>query len=265
MWPRQQGVKLTMKRLQDRVILVAGAGAIGNELARRYASEGASVALGDIDLNGASKTVDEISREGGRAVAVHLDGANETSIEAALGVCRESFGGLDGLHVNFADFEDNVADIGVLELSLEKFDRLMQVNMRGHFLCTRYALPEIIARGGGAILYTSSIAAYIAGKQRVGYAMAKSAVLALMRHVASRHGPDGVRANAIAPGFIKRPDQDDVFTPEVIDRAAGMAMIKSRIGEPRDIASLSALLMSDEGSYITGQTIAVDGGVTFRP
>ena len=254
-----------MKRLQDRVILVAGAGAIGSELARRYASEGASVVLGDIDVSSAKAVANAIIHEGASAVAVHLDGADEQSIEAAVGLCRERFGGLDGLHVNFADFEDNVADIGVLELSLEKFDRLMQVNLRGHFLCTRYALPEIIARGGGAIVYTSSIAAYIAGRQRVGYAMAKSAVLALMRHVAARHGPDGVRANAIAPGFIMRPEQEDVFTPEVIERATGMAMIKSRIGEPSDIASLSALLMSDEGSYITGQSIAVDGGVTFRP
>lgn len=254
-----------MKRLQDRVILVAGAGAIGSALARRYAAEGASVVLGDIDADSARACAAEIVDSGGSAVAVHLDGADERSIEAAVALCRERFGGLDGLHVNFAEFEDNFADIGVLELPLEKFDRLMQVNLRGHFLCTRCALPEIIARGGGAILCTSSIAAYIAGQQRVGYAMAKSAVLALMRHVASRHGRDGVRANAIAPGFIERPGEADVFTPEVFERATSMAMIKSRIGEPGDIASLSALLMSDEGSYITGQSIAVDGGVTFRP
>ena len=252
-------------RLQNRVILVAGAGAIGGELARRYASEGASVVLGDIDPAGAGACVEGINGAGGRAVAVRLDGAEEQSIEAAVALCRETFGGLDGLHVNFAEFEDNFADIGVLELPLEKFDSMMRVNLRGHFLCTRLALPEIIARGGGAILYTSSIAAYIAGSQRVGYAMAKSAVLALMRHVASRHGRDGVRANAIAPGFIERPGEEDVFTPEVFERATGMAMIKSRIGEPRDIASLGELLMSDEGSYITGQSIAVDGGVTFRP
>jgi NAD(P)-dependent dehydrogenase (short-subunit alcohol dehydrogenase family) len=141
----------------------------------------------------------------------------------------------------------------------------MEVNVRGYFLCTRHALPELIARGGGSILYTSSIAAYIAGRQRVGYAMSKSAVLALMRHVASRHGVDGIRANAIAPGYTRRPGQDDVFTPEMIEAAKSRAMIKSRIGEPKDIASLSAFLMSDEASFITGQSIAVDGGVTYRP
>ena len=254
-----------MNRLRDRVILVAGAGAIGGELARRYAAEGASVVIGDIDHADATSVAEAIAADGGAAAACHLDGADEGSVAASVALCRDRFGGLDGLHVNFACFEDNFADIGVLELPLETFDQLMRVNVRGHFLCTRAALPEIIARGGGAILYTSSIAAYIAGQQRVGYAMAKSAVLALMRHVAARHGRDGVRANAIAPGYIKRPGQEDVFTPDVIERATSMAMIKSRIGEPGDIASLSALLMSDEGSFITGQSIAVDGGVTCRP
>jgi NAD(P)-dependent dehydrogenase (short-subunit alcohol dehydrogenase family) len=254
-----------MNRLRDRVILVAGAGAIGGELARRYAGEGARVVLGDIDGAEASAIAEEIAQAGGQTVATYLDGADESSIAAAVALCRDRFGGLDGLHVNFAHFEDNFADVGVLELALDTFDRLMAVNLRGYFLCTRAALPEIIARGGGAILYTSSVAAYIAGQQRVGYAMAKSAVLALMRHVAARHGKDGVRANAIAPGFIRRPGQEDVFTSAVIERATSMAMIKSRIGEPADVASLGVLLMSDEGSYITGQSIAVDGGVTFRP
>ena len=254
-----------MKRLKERVILVAGAGAIGSELARRYAQEGASVMVGDIDLESARGVAELIASDGGQASATQLDGSDEASIAAAVARCREHFGGLDGLHINFAFFEDNEVDEGVMELPLPVFDQVMQINMRGYFLCTRHALPEIIARGGGAILYTSSIAAYIAGPQRVGYAMSKSAVLALMRHVAARHGPDGVRANAIAPGYIKRPGQEDVFTPEMIERAAARAMIKSRIGEPQDIASLSALLMSDEGGFITGQSIAVDGGVTYRP
>jgi NAD(P)-dependent dehydrogenase (short-subunit alcohol dehydrogenase family) len=254
-----------VERLKDRVILVAGAGAIGSALALRYAREGARIVIGDIDPQAADAVAQAIVGEGGEAFATRLDGGEESSIVAAVARCRETFGGLDGLHVNFAFFEDNDVDEGVMELALPTFDAVMRVNVRGYFLCTRHALPEIIARGGGAILYTSSIAAYIAGPQRVGYAMSKSAVLALMRHVAARHGPDGVRANAVAPGYINRPGQEHVFTPEMIERAAARAMIKHRIGEPSDIASLSALLMSDEGAYITGQSIAVDGGVTYRP
>ncbi len=254
-----------MQRLRGKVILVAGAGAIGGELARRYAAEGASVVLGDIDLADASATAEQIVRAGGEARAVFLDGADEASIVAAVAFCRETYGGLDGLHANFAAFENNNTDIGVMEIDLAVFDRVMQVNIRGFLLCTRHALPAMIARGGGSIVYTGSIAAYIGGPRRVAYAMSKSAILALMRHVASRHGGDGVRANAIVPGFIKRPNQEDVFTPQVIAGAANIACIKSRIGEPEDVAALGALLMSDEGSFITGQSIAVDGGVTLRP
>jgi NAD(P)-dependent dehydrogenase (short-subunit alcohol dehydrogenase family) len=254
-----------VNRLKDRVILVAGAGAIGSALARRYAEEGAQVLVGDIDPEAARTVAETIAGFGGRAEARWLDGSDEASVLAALAQCRENFGGLDGIHVNFALFEDNDLDEGVMELPLARFDRLMEVNLRGYFLCTRHALPELIARGGGTILYTSSIAAYIAGRERVGYAMSKSAVLALMRHVAARHGRDGIRANAIAPGYIRRPGQEHVFTPEMVERAAARAMIKSRIGEPQDVASLSALLMSDEGAFITGQSIAVDGGVTHRP
>lgn len=253
-----------MTRLEGKAILVAGAGAIGGELAHRYATEGASVVLGDLDLDHAMAIVDRIVAAGGQGVAVRLDGTDEASIEAAVAQSRSSFGGLDGLHLNFAAFEDNSVDDGVIELDLDVFDRLMQVNVRGFFLCTRLALPVMIERGGGSIVYTSSIAAYIAGRQRVAYAMSKSAVLALMRHVATRHGPDGIRANAIAPGFTERPGQPEIFTPAIVAGAKSVQRLKARIGHPGDIAAMSALLMSDEGAFITGQTIAIDGGVTVR-
>lgn len=253
-----------MERLHGKTVLVAGAGAIGNELACRYASEGAQVVLGDINFEVAKTTVESITAHGGAAVAVRLDGADEQSIISAVRVCREAYGGLHGLHVNFANFGDGADDVGVMELSLPAYDETMRVNVRGFMLCTRHALPEIIARGGGAILYTSSVAAYRGEATRVAYAMGKAAILALMRHVATRHGRDGVRANAIAPGFIRRPNQEPVFNDKVMAWATGLAQIKSRIGRPQDIASMSALLMSDEGSFITGQVIAVDGGVTMR-
>jgi NAD(P)-dependent dehydrogenase (short-subunit alcohol dehydrogenase family) len=195
-----------MKSLDGKSILVAGAGTIGNELARHYAREGAAVLLGDINLESAHITAEEITKDGGQVIAVRLDGADEDSIRAAVGRCRTAYGGLDGLHVNFAAVPDSGPDIGVMELSLPAFDETMRVNVRGFMLCTRCALPDIIARGGGSIIYTSSIAAYRGEKTRVAYAMSKAAILALMRHVAVRHGPAGVRANAIAPGTIKRPD-----------------------------------------------------------
>ena len=244
-----------MGKLDGKVILVAGAGAIGSELARRYAADGASVVVGDLNIDIAKTAVADIIAAGGTAIAIRLDGADEASLGEAVALCRDSYGGLDGAHLNYVAFEDNLVDHGVIELDMAVFDRLMHVNVRGFFLATRLILPELIARGGGSIVYTSSTAAYDGGRQRVAYAMSKTAIQALMRHVSTRHGPDGVRANSIAPGYIEWPNRPDIYTPEVVEGAKKNQRIKARIGLPNDIASMGALLMSDDGAFITGQTL----------
>ena len=129
-----------MTRLDGKVILVAGAGAIGSELARRYAAEGACVVLGDVNVASAQSAVEGIAGAGGRAIAVRLDGADESSIATAVAQCRNSFGGLNGLHANFAMFEDVEADVGVMELDLAMFDQLMRVNVRA-FCCDAARAP----------------------------------------------------------------------------------------------------------------------------
>ena len=253
-----------MNRLEGKVILVAGGGGIGGELARRYAREGASVVLGDMDLPGASQVAGDIVAAGGKGIATQLDGSDEKSIAAAVALACDSFGGLDGLHANFASFADGRLNVGVLDLPLDVYDEMMHVNARGYLICTRQALPPMIARGGGSILYTSSGAAHVPGEVRVAYSMSKVAGHALMRHVAMRYGPDGIRANAIAPGVIMHPRLAASVGPEFEERAVSRIPIKSRLGRPDDIASVGALLMSDEGSFITGQVISVDGGATMR-
>jgi NAD(P)-dependent dehydrogenase (short-subunit alcohol dehydrogenase family) len=252
-----------MRRLESKTILVAGAGGIGGELARRYAMEGAAVVLGDLDLDSACTVAEEIARAGGKAVATRLDGADENSITAAVALASKSYGGLDGLHANFASFADTANDVGVLELPIAIYDETMRVNARGFFLCTRIALPAIVARGGGAILYTSSAAAYLGEQTRVAYAMSKAAGHALMRHVAVKYGPMGVRANCVAPGLIMHDRWDPKMVEALKDWVHAHGSIK-RAGQPSDIASISSLLMSDEGSFITGQIINVDGGSTMR-
>lgn len=254
-----------MQRLEGKVILVAGAGGIGGELARRYAAEGASVVLGDINLDDARAVVGEIERAGGRGVAIHLDGAEEASVAAAVAQCVDSFGGLDGMHANFATFIDNADDTGIVELPLAVFDETIRVNLRGFVLCARSALPAMVERGGGAILFTSSIGAYMGGPNRVAYAISKEAGHALMRHIAVRYGAQGIRANCVAPGTILHDKVASEISDEFKAQLLSAARIKSRLGRPEDIAGLSALLMSDEGSYITGQIITVDGGATMRP
>ena len=253
-----------MRRLEGKVILVAGAGGIGAGLAQRYAAEGANVVLGDINLSSAREVVNLIQQAGSEAIAIHLDGADKQSVDRAVATCVETYGGLDGLHANFASLADSNREQGILELPLEVFDQTQQVNVRGYYLCTRAAMPALLQRGGGAIVYTSSIGAYTGGAAQVAYAMSKAAGHALMRHVAARYGPMGVRANTIAPGLILHAKAEAEISSELLEMCCARACIKSRPGRPDDIASLGALLMSDEGGYITGQVICVDGGTTMR-
>lgn len=150
-----------MDRLSGKSILVAGGGFIGGELAFRYASEGAQILIGDLNLANAQKIADKITNAKGSALAVQLDGTDEASIEAAVATCCERIGRLDGLHVNFASFADGAPDSGVTDLPLAAYDETMEVNARGYVLCTRHALKALIASGGGSIVYTSSAAAYL--------------------------------------------------------------------------------------------------------
>jgi NAD(P)-dependent dehydrogenase (short-subunit alcohol dehydrogenase family) len=255
-----------MSRLEGKVILVAGGGGLGNGLARRYARDGAHVVLGHNHLDAAQAVAKEIEGEGGSALAVHLDGTEEASIVAAVALAKDRFGGLDGLHANFAAMSQARADTNVLDIPLAVLEATMQVNLTGYLLCTRHALPPLLERGGGAIVYTSSIGAHMGEPAQLAYAMSKAAGHALMRHVAATYGPQGVRANVITPGMI-RHEKWDSFPDDIADRLQGMAIaraaIKSRIANPNDIASLGALLMSDDGAYITGQVIRVDGGTTM--
>lgn len=252
------------ERLLSKTIIVAGGGGIGSGLARRFAAEGANVVLGDVVLEAAEAVAQDIVASGGSAIAARLDGADESSAAAAVALARERFGGLDGMHVNFASFVDQAPDTGVLELPLADFDETMRINLRGYYLCTRAALPAMLERGGGSIVYTSSPAACKGEPVRVAYAIAKAGVEALMRHVAARFAESGIRSNCISPGSTMHERLERELDDATKEFCYSLALIKSRLGRPEDIAAMSALLMSDEGSYITGQVIGVDGGVIMR-
>jgi NAD(P)-dependent dehydrogenase (short-subunit alcohol dehydrogenase family) len=252
--------------LEDKVVILAGLGGIGNGLARRFAGEGARLVVGDLDAELVSRVADDIDPSGERLLGVALDGSDEESVNGIVKLAVDTFGGLDGMHVNFTNAADAYLPGGVVELPLEAFDEVMRVNTRGFVICAKYAIPAMLDRGGGSIVFTASIDAYNGAGTRVSYAMSKAAELALMRHIARRYGPKGIRANAIAPGLIWHYKFDEQPMPDgVVDQARARQMIKSRFGKPDDVAALAALLLSDDGSFITAQTISVDGGVTFRP
>jgi NAD(P)-dependent dehydrogenase (short-subunit alcohol dehydrogenase family) len=123
----------------------------------------------------------------------------------------------------------------------------------------------MLTRGGGSMIYTSSASAYMGEPVRLAYAMSKASLHALMRHVAAAFGPKGIRANVIAPGVMWHPKLEQYMTPEVVAGFKAANLLKTRLGTPGDIAAMAALLMADEGAYITGQSISVDGGRTLRP
>ncbi|MDR2856487.1 MAG: SDR family oxidoreductase [Novosphingobium sp.] len=253
-----------MNRLQDKVIVVAGAGGIGDELARRYTGEGAAVVLGDIDGDRAIATAETIAATGAACIGTLLDGGDEGSIRAAIDLAVGRFGGLDGLHANYAGFNDNDSLHDVTTIPMEDFDDVMRVGSRGFVLCTRHAIPEMLKRGGGSLVYTSSDAAFMGEVVRLAYAMSKVSMHALARHVAHRFGPQGIRANVICPGVVTHPRFEAALPAEIVEAFTDSTLL-GRLGRPVDIAAMAALMMSDEGSYITGQVISVNGGALMRP
>lgn len=253
-------------RFENKVIAVAGGtGHIGSAVSRRLAREGAVVAIGDINLDAAAATAAEIERQGGRALAIRLDMADEDSVADYLDQLGIRFGGIDGFHANAVDASCIAGDTDPVSMDMAVFDQLTRVNMRGYFLCTRHAIPQIIRRGGGCMLYSSSGSAYSGQPTIPVYSMVKSGINALVRHVASRFGKQGVRANAIAPGFIPKPmGKGYILTQEDVDRCLER-IPATRLGVPDDIAAMAALLLSDEGGYVNGQVICINGGTTMNP
>lgn len=253
-----------MRRLEDKVIAVIGAGSgIGAATAQRLAAEGAAVMVADINAGAARSVAAGIVADGGKATAAACDIADEASVAALIRAVVTSYGGLDGIHVNAADMRAILSDGDAVDVPLDIFDRTLAVNLRGHLLCTRHAVPELLKRGGGAIVYTSSGAADMGEPTRLSYAVSKAGLQALMRHVASRWGKQGIRANAIAPGLVITEQLRDHFPEDL--RQATLAITRSpRLGRSEDIAAMVAMLMSDDGSWINGQVIGVDGGALLR-
>jgi NAD(P)-dependent dehydrogenase (short-subunit alcohol dehydrogenase family) len=252
--------------LKDKAVLVAGgAGGIGTATSLRLGAEGALVAVADLDGRAADGVAEQINAEGGTAFALQIDIGLEESVAAAVAATVTEFGGLDAIHVNAADLSAGtvLADSNAVDVELEVFDRTIRTGLRGHLICTRLALPELLARGGGAMVYTSSAAAFIGEPERPAYAMAKSGINALMRHVASKWGRSAIRANAVAPGLVLTETNAAALDPS-FSKMALRATRSTRLGRPQDIAAMVAFLMSDDGEWINGQVISVDGGATLR-
>ena len=255
-----------MRGLSGKVAVVAGgAGGIGTATSRRLAEEGATVVVADLNGEAAADVAAKITGAGGRAISVAFDISDEASVTALIDAAVDAFGGIDVVHANAADLSPATIgqDSDVVDISLDILDRTIDVNLRGHVLCARHAIPELEKRGGGALVFTSSAASFMGEPLRPSYAIAKSGVNALVRHIASRWGKAGIRANAVAPGLVLTKamleDRPSAFRERVLKTTRS-----PRLGTPEDIAAMVAFLASDDGEWINGQVISVDGGTTLR-
>jgi NAD(P)-dependent dehydrogenase (short-subunit alcohol dehydrogenase family) len=256
-----------VRGLEGKVaVVVGGAGGIGTATCVRLAEEGCAVAVGDIDGAAAAEVAERIRAMGRPALALPTDIGDEEQVRSLLEGAVSEFGGLDVVHANAADLSPTTIglDSDAVSIPLEAFDRTIHTGARGHLLCARYAIPLLEKRGRGALVFTSSGSAFAGEPQRPAYAMAKSAVNALVRHIASRWGKAGIRANAIAPGLVQTARNMKVLEDEATLQSILQTIRSPRVGRPEDIAATVAFLASDDGEWINGQVIAVDGGSTLR-
>ncbi|MFC4585934.1 SDR family NAD(P)-dependent oxidoreductase [Sphaerisporangium corydalis] len=251
-------------RFVDQVVVVAGgASGIGAATAARLATEGARVIVGDIDIEKAEKVAARITGSGGTATAVPYDQADADSIRALVEAALVTYGAVDGLHANAADLNVIGDDGTAADVSMEVFQRTIDVDLRGYLLLTRYVVPHMLERGRGSIVYTSSGAAFAGEAERVCYAMAKAGVNALMRHVASKWGKRGIRSNAVAPGLVLTTSVRESL-PEEFRNSVLRRQRSPRLGDPADVAAAVAYLLSADAEWVVGQVLSVDGGTTIR-
>jgi NAD(P)-dependent dehydrogenase (short-subunit alcohol dehydrogenase family) len=256
---------MSLQRLAGRVAIVAGgATGIGATTAVRLGAEGCHVVVGDIAIDSARRTAERICDAGGSAHPVAFDLAEPESIAVLVNSAGETFGGVDFLFTVGADMGALRYDTDVVDIDLDVWDRVMAVNLRGYVAAMKYVIPKLLARGGGAIVNMSSAAAFQGEPARPAYATAKAGIGALTRHVASRWGKEGIRCNAVAPGFTAT--EAIRAAPQWAELEAGaLRRIRGpRVGETGDVAALVAFLLSDEGAWINGQVINVDGGTVLR-
>jgi NAD(P)-dependent dehydrogenase (short-subunit alcohol dehydrogenase family) len=246
-------------QLNDKVaVLSGGASEIGRATALRLAETGAAVLIGDVALEGAESVAEEVRDAGGQAIAAACDVRSEESVAACIALAVTEFGGIDCVDHNAAWSHPRL-DTDAVDVDLSVWNRVLETNTRGGLLLARHAIPHMVARGGGAFVTISSGTSTIGESTRVAYGVSKAALNQLTRHLATRYGRDGIRANAIAPGFILTETAASQV-PEGTQARLAAANPTRRLGRPDDIAQVVVFLCSDAASYINGQVLHVDGG-----
>lgn len=249
-----------MNRLQGKVALITGAaGGIGAATVHRFVQEGAKVAIADLKREAAEALAAEIGPD---TLPIAIDIGDEASFKAAIDATVARFGRLDILFNNAAltDMATMMGDSNAVDISNEIWERTLHVNVTGYLYGCRHAIPHIAAAGGGAIINMASGSGMLGDCSRIAYGTSKAAVISMTRYLATQHGAQKIRCNAIAPGPIVTPHSRAVGGTEFDIIARHMPM--GELGEPDDIAALATFLAADESKYINGQIITIDGGMS---
>jgi len=243
-------------RFSDKVAFVTGAASgIGRATAVAFATEGARVAILDLTENALSETADAVRNAGAQVLTIACDVSKPKQVEAAIRQVIETFGRLD-IAFNNAGVENKAAPVA--EIGLDEWDRILDINLRGTFVCMKHELAQMVRQGSGVIVNTSSGAGVRGVAGGASYAASKHAIIGLTKSAALDYAKQNIRVNAILPGNIETPMMDR-FTNGDIQKAIDLEPV-GRLGKPEEIADAVLWMSADLGGFVTGAAISVDGG-----
>ncbi|MBP1995904.1 SDR family NAD(P)-dependent oxidoreductase [Paenibacillus eucommiae] len=252
-------------RLQDKVTLITGSGSgIGRSSALLFAKEGATVIVNDLNIENGQETVELIKAAGGKAAFFQADVTNAESVKTMIDQVIDEYG---QIHVLFNNA--GISGVGALhEVEPDQWDRVMNINVKGVFIPSKYVLPHMMEKGYGSIINMSSCVAEIGLARRASYGASKGAVLALTKSMQVDYASYGIRVNALLPGTIFTPFVENYLKNSYDDPEAAIASIKLRqlsgeLGMPEDVANAALFLASDESKFMMGSPLYIDGGAVF--
>jgi len=249
------------KRFENKTVIVTGgASGIGEASVQLLAREGANVVVADLNEEHAKKTAAEVEQSGGKAAAFAVDVSDPKAVEAMVNFAVETFGGLYGA-VNNAGIGGPSEPIG--DYDIEAWHKVLNVDLHSVFYCMKYELAAIEASGGGSIVNMSSILGTNGFATAPAYVASKHALVGMTKSAALEYSKRGIRINAVGPGFIRTPLLDENLEPEDIEGLVALHPI-GRLGKSEEVAALTAFLLSEDASFVTGSYHLVDGGYSAQ-
>jgi NAD(P)-dependent dehydrogenase (short-subunit alcohol dehydrogenase family) len=250
-------------RLQDKVAIVTGSAlGLGRAVTARFAREGATVVAADINEGEGAAVVDQLQRDGLKVDFVRTDVSVEREVIRLMKIATETYGRIDILYNNAAVLCSD-REAFAHEISLETWEYVMGVNLRGPFLCSKYAIPSMLKNRGGSIIHTGSPTGLTGCAPKLtAYSTSKGGIDGLTRVMAAAYAPDNIRVNSIVPGTMDTPMNSYILNSKEVREEYRQAVPMKRLGTPADIEGIAVFLASDESAYCTGATYMCDGGLT---